>query len=75
MTPELRTGDPSKVAVRCDAERRVLVYTNGGIVVACNLGTDAVTVQEAAGAQRLLSLSASDGADLPPESVVMWGTG
>lgn len=75
VTPDLHTGDASQVAVRSDAERRLLVYSNAGIIVACNLGADAVTVEEALGAERVLSSSAGTGTELPPESVAVWSTG
>ncbi len=72
VTPDLHTGDASRVTVRCDAQRRVLVYGNAGIIVACNLGTRAVTVEEALGAERVMSSGAGTGTELPPESVAVW---
>ena len=75
VTPDLHTGDASQVAVRSDGERHVLVYSNAGIVVACNLGADAVTVEEALGAERVMSSAAGSGTELPPESVAVWSTG
>lgn len=75
VTPALHTGDASTVAVRCDAELRVLVYSNAGIIVACNLGTRAVSVEEALGAERVMSSAAGEGAALPPESVAVWSAG
>ena len=75
VTPELHTGDASRVTVRSDGERRVIVYSNAGIVVACNLGADTVTVEEALGAERVLSSAAGTGTELPPESVAVWSTG
>ena len=75
VTPDLHTGDASGVAVRSDGDRRVIVYSNAGIIVACNLGAAAVTVEEALGAERVLSSAAGTGAELPPESVAVWSTG
>ena len=72
VTPQLHTGDASQVVTRCDAERRVLVYSNAGIVVACNLGTDEVVVEEALGAERVMSSSTGEGASLAPEAVAVW---
>lgn len=74
VTPALHTGDASAVAVRCDAERRVLVYSNAGTIVACNLGTTTVSVEEAVGAELLMSSAAGEGIALPPESVAVWRT-
>lgn len=73
VTPDLRTGDASRVAVR--TEGRALVYSNAGIIVACNLGAETVTVEEALGAERVLSSSAGTDTELPPESVAVWTRG
>ena len=75
VTPDLHTGDASRVAVRSDAERRVLVYSNAGIIVACNLGSRAVAVEEALGAERVMSSGAGTGTELPAESVAVWRAG
>ena len=50
-TPALRSGDAAQVSTRCDGERCVLVYRNAGIVVACNLGAQTVSIAEAGGAE------------------------
>ena len=71
-TPALHSGDASHVSVRCDRDHRVLVYVNAGLIVACNLGTARVTIEDAEDAERLMSSAIGAGAELLPESVAVW---
>lgn len=73
-TPGLCTGEVARVHARCDAASGLVVYTNAGLVVACNLGTEPAVVEEARDGERVLSSSESVGAELPPESVAVWRT-
>jgi len=75
-TPALRNGDASEMRTRTDAERGLLVYVNAGIVVACNLGSDALVVGEATGCERLMcSADSSDTSEVPPDGVCVWRNG
>ncbi|MBV9101082.1 MAG: malto-oligosyltrehalose trehalohydrolase [Candidatus Dormibacteraeota bacterium] len=74
----LALGDcfPSSVRSWCDNTRRALFLEVAGLLVACNLGGDALTVREAAGrplmlvSQPVLNETAWT---LVPDSVAVWG--
>ncbi|MBV8528672.1 MAG: malto-oligosyltrehalose trehalohydrolase [Candidatus Dormibacteraeota bacterium] len=73
-TPGLRSGDSSQVDARYDAQGHVLVYANAGLVVACNLGSEAAHIAEAAGSDLLMSSAENCDVsrELPTESVAIW---
>jgi maltooligosyltrehalose trehalohydrolase len=73
-TPALRSGDAAGIDARYESERRVLVYSNAGLVVACNLGVDVAGIAEARDAEPVIcSGAACDSASaLPPDSVAVW---
>jgi maltooligosyltrehalose trehalohydrolase len=74
-TPRLIEGDAAEATATYDATRNLLLYAHAGLLVACNLGDNEVTVPEASGARPILAASAqasSDVATLAADSVSVW---